>query len=644
MKTILVILGLAATACAQRYQTVTISPTATPARYYTLGAAAPELDFTHWAAAVNFNGATATNGNLVFNPGNVAGNASVVVNAARADQPALYLKSVAGTTTAPIFSLRDSSNVSHFYVMQSGDAACANCVNTETVRPISGSTFKLGDSTHQWSEVWGILGQYEVLVSGFKASGGLTAVSDARLTSNGNLAVHDGTGPWTSTSAFSDNAMYLWHTTAGRGYIMSHDNGSGAEMQIGNEDSTATPTNFLRMRGAAGSSLVAPLKFAISTPYLQMVGDLFPDAANTRKLGDTGLEWNEAHFKDVTVTGTCTGCGTTFPIVFPSGTAAPQLDATGLGAALNVNGSSSTNGNIVLNPGNVSGNASVVANATRTDQPALYLKSASGTTTAPVLSLRDSSNVAKVWVMQAGDATCPNCINTQKIIPTAHATYDIGEASNRYSTIYGGSGNFSSILVLGSANLTPSGTRVDFNGGATFGGAISNGSGAFAINSSGFPTSVSGVVPDATTLGVPVIQGTASGSALSASTTAHLRPGGSTAPAGVYEVSIVVGCSTTDGSHTADLTVGVTYNSAIDGVGNTTATLTGIDTSAGGNTFVTDRLSCGFLSNPSAYPRMVLPVFTVYSNGGNDIDAVFVPTGTWSTARFSYIAYLKRIA
>jgi hypothetical protein len=480
------------------------------------GTASPQLDATGLGAAINFNGSSTSNGNIVLNPGNVAGNASVVVNAARGDQPALYLKSASGTTTAPVFSLRDSSNVARVYVMQSGDASCPNCLNTAAILPTSHALFDLGTVSKQWLTVYGITGHFtEVLLGSTSLTtgpGGVTVTGDLRPDTPGARKLGAVGYEWDEAHVAN---LTVTGTCTGCG-----GGGGGVTSLAGTTDqvivsaSTGSITLSTPQSIGTGSSVAfhsINLDAASGSAY-QMGGTTVIDASRN------------ANFVNLTVSGACTGCGgggggVSFPIVFPSGTASPQLDATGLGAAINFNGSSTSNGNIVLNPGNVAGNASVVVNAARGDQPALYLKSASGTTTAPVFSLRDSSNVARVYVMQSGDASCPNCLNTEMIQPTADNSFDSGTSSLQWRSLYlatalkmGGTTVIDASRNASFVNLTVSGTCTGCGGGG--GGAVTSVSGS-GSGISVSPTTGAVVVSNT---GVTSLSGTSNQIIVSAST------------------------------------------------------------------------------------------------------------------------------
>jgi hypothetical protein len=325
-------------------------------------------------------------------------------------------------------------------------------------------------------------------------------------------------GAGTAPSAGSNAGTYIGYA-GGSNWITSHDGGAGAQLRIGTENSSSTATSYIWLLGSGGILLNSA--GGILQSATDVDGLLEPHVNNAYNFGASAKRWATAYVTNLDVSGTCTGCGggVSFPIVFPSGTASPQLDATGLGAAINFNGSSTSNGNIVLNPGNVAGNASVVVNAARGDQPALYLKSASGTTTAPVFSLRDSSNVARVYVMQSGDASCPNCLNTEMIQPTADNSFDSGTSSLQWRSLYlatalkmGGTTVIDASRNASFVNLTVSGTCTGCGGGG--GGAVTSVSGS-GSGISVSPTTGAVVVSNT---GVTSLSGTSNQIIVSAST------------------------------------------------------------------------------------------------------------------------------
>lgn len=235
---------------------------------------------------------------------------------------------------------------------------------------------------------------------------------------------------------------------------------------------------------------------------------LYPHADNTYNLGDATHRYN-ARFNNVTIDGTCTGCsgGVSWPLVVPGGTAAPQFDATGLGAALNINGSSTTNGNIVMNPGGAtSGSGSLVVNQGRVDQPALYLVEHSGTTTAPTFTKRDSGNVARFWILGHTDAGCPDCvISTGAKLYVGTSTDDSsGGAIQTPGFVSAVTGYYSAGTASNTLNIPAGGgTALNFTGGTSSAGGTAffgqNNSGANAtIYAKNFNASGPGIQDDST--------------------------------------------------------------------------------------------------------------------------------------------------
>lgn len=118
----------------------------------------------------------------------------------------------------------------------------------------------------------------------------------------------------------------------------------------------------------------------------------------------------------------------------------PQIDATSLGAAFQINGSNSTNGNIALNAGNVASTASVVASTARRDAPALIAKDGTNGTVVNgtgVFQVQDSSGSVHFQIQNHGDAEPDAAIFGGKALPGTNSTLDIGKASTaRWHDLY----------------------------------------------------------------------------------------------------------------------------------------------------------------------------------------------------------------
>jgi hypothetical protein len=93
--------------------------------------------------------------------------------------PGLYITNPAGTTTGNAFEIQDSGGTPVFKIIGSGDTGAPNTVGTWDIAPIGTSGVrKLGNSTHLWSEVWGVNGW-------FSGNGGFG--TSTPTTSNGSV-------------------------------------------------------------------------------------------------------------------------------------------------------------------------------------------------------------------------------------------------------------------------------------------------------------------------------------------------------------------------------------------------------------------------------------------------------------------------
>lgn len=133
----------------------------------------------------------------------------------------------------------------------------------------------------------------------------------------------------------------------------------------------------------------------------------------------------------------------------------PHIDGTALGAALQINGSTSINGEIILNPGAVAGNSSVIINAGRLDGPTLIVRDASGTTTSNGLELRTAANVIYFKVIGGSDAAAPGVVVAGGYFGTTAGGNDLGSTGNHFRKLWVNDIDFSTaILKSGTQVLT----------------------------------------------------------------------------------------------------------------------------------------------------------------------------------------------
>lgn len=365
--------------------------------------------------------------------------------------PGLLIQNPAGTTTGDAFRINNSSGTRVFGIIGSGDAGAPNTVATWDIAPIGTSgTRANGNSTHRWSKVWAV----DIDFSGTLTGGSLPACSLC-LTGQGTAAFNTvsamsavlsdynnvglqiresgylGAGGGTATSnaprigfhwagvtaaqlgVDSVGVLTVWNNP-GTGY--THLRASNVYAGGGADDSTGAvlqANGFVSATAGYYSASVSPNALNIPAGGMLALNGTFGSVANYLVLGGS----------------------------------APQIDASGLGGVLTVRGSSTTNGNILLAAGNVSGSSSVVIQATRADQPGLRLESASGTTTGTILALRNNVGAAKVWFMQSGDATCPDCFFSVGHFPTATNMYDLGSLSARWRKVVGTDADFSGTIT-----------------------------------------------------------------------------------------------------------------------------------------------------------------------------------------------------
>ncbi len=126
----------------------------------------------------------------------------------------------------------------------------------------------------------------------------------------------------------------------------------------------------------------------------------------------------------------------------------PTISSAFSGAPIQIFGSNTTNGNILITPGPATGgNNSVRIFAAVNSQPALKIINFAGSTTSTSFEI-DSNNQtsAQFWVESDGNPTsgnnCPSCVHTASIIPTADALYTLGQPTKRFNFYYGANANF----------------------------------------------------------------------------------------------------------------------------------------------------------------------------------------------------------
>ncbi len=139
----------------------------------------------------------------------------------------------------------------------------------------------------------------------------------------------------------------------------------------------------------------------------------------------------------------------------------PAIVATGSGP-FSLTGSTVTNGNILLTPGNVAGNSSVIVLGTRTDRPSFLITNPFGTTTSNALEIDNNGGTAVFKVIGSGDTGCPNCVVSYNHFPhDTSATDSLGDSAHRWGKLWvkdiDMSGTFSGAIWLPLGGGTMSG-------------------------------------------------------------------------------------------------------------------------------------------------------------------------------------------
>jgi hypothetical protein len=112
----------------------------------------PNGSFIFDGPPLTIQGDTATNGNILLQPGNVAGNSSVIIENPRLDVPGLIIVDASGTTTSDAADFRTNGGTTYWKVIAGTDAGCPGCEVTRSQFPFADATYTLGDSGHSWLE------------------------------------------------------------------------------------------------------------------------------------------------------------------------------------------------------------------------------------------------------------------------------------------------------------------------------------------------------------------------------------------------------------------------------------------------------------------------------------------------------------
>jgi hypothetical protein len=362
------------------------------------------------AGPLRIPGLGATNGNIYLTPGNVSGSASVFIDAPRLDAPGLIVRDASGTTTGNALELRKADNSVYFRVVGGTDATAPGMVEAIT----SGSVDPRGLVSTEYNS-----SNFAATFQCRKAGG--TPGSPAIVANNHTLCSYlvsawDGSA-WVypaymavraAVSGSDIGAQWRWAArTPGAGLnellTLDHsgqlrlgntaDNSTGAIFQATGDISAGTGSSHTIIRGASGTSL--------------FYSHVAPQISFSFDAGSSSAWWNNAYAKTYRMTAQNGGA---------------------------IEGEGSVNGNIPLNPGNVSGNASVFISAPRLDQPGLIVRDASGTTTANSLEVRKNDDTVMLSVRGSTDASCPACLFASGRIIAGLASTDVSTGNGAIVT------------------------------------------------------------------------------------------------------------------------------------------------------------------------------------------------------------------
>ncbi len=476
----------------------------------------------------DFIGAASGNGNIRIFPGNVAGNASLFIQAARGDQTGVQIKNVicsggsngcsAGVTTSDALDVLDASGAAVFKIIGSADGGAPNTVGTWDIAPLGATETKsLGNSTHRWLKLWvkdfditGTGNAPWVLKSGDTMSGNLLANAP------GTLALGSKPTPWGSVYAManvSSRKLEVYGSTATDltssffSIQMPFEDLVAKQMAF-YDDSAPTPIAFLKLWRLNGG---------VSDKRGEFDGDWNPALDNTYNLGSSGgaASWKDIYWKGILKQGsttrvdgsgnaifqsvTCTGspCGGAGVIngyfvqnntaVTPTPTATgvqmsfdpssnvgsvkvydntntlaplelatsilrligtPVISAVGAASPpLTLNGAVAGNGNILINPGNISPNSSLIVQTARGDLPGMVVKNVvcslstngctAGVTTSDALEIQDAGGGVVFRVIGSADAMSANTVATYDVAPIGVTeTKSLGNPAHRWLKIW----------------------------------------------------------------------------------------------------------------------------------------------------------------------------------------------------------------
>lgn len=430
---------------------------------------------------LKLNGATSTNGNILIQPGNVAGNASAYIISPRVDQPGLIVQDANGTTTSDGLELRTFGGSIYFKVIGGTDSGAPGTVVTKDVVPFTNNTQKLGNSSHLYSELWvqdihcsgvcpgvapfidttpivyasgdptkQVAIKANLLTSGahrnwsFQDFDATFAAIDhtetftAAQTFAANILTTSGINIGTAANPFADN--YLKNVFTESIKLASPGTSYGTSWTLATSSTTMTITD---------NSPAAFLVFNVNVTGAHtskagfITGDWWPSADQTYDLGSS-----------ITTGGGSRGWRQAFIGTVNTNT------INSLSSVLTVNGAASSNGNILLQPGNVAGSASVFVQSPRLDWPGLIVRDPSGTTTGNSFELRTNSGTIYFKVIAGTDSGAPGQVGARGFFCIVSGSCDLGFSTNRFSTGYFSSINASSVITA--------------NGGITFGAGTSS--------------------------------------------------------------------------------------------------------------------------------------------------------------------------
>jgi hypothetical protein len=285
----------------------------------------PTITAAGSGAPMQLIGATAGNGNILLQPGAVAGNSSVRISQTTNGQAALILTGFAGATAATMLELRDSGGTARWWVEAPGNSTTSvtgpNWMHTASIMPAVDATYSLGGESGIGSPLRYLFVKAYTIQAGVvptdvptgaqfqSVANGMSAISMDAFGATGSAIPsfigRQAGGSNTFPSATLSGAVLF--SLTGRGYNGGFTAAGSAAISFLSTDNFSSGgqgADIYMQTTPAGLTAASRATRAIFTST-----GMNPASDNTGSLGTFSSRWNAANIFNLTVTGTCTGCG-----------------------------------------------------------------------------------------------------------------------------------------------------------------------------------------------------------------------------------------------------------------------------------------------------------------------------------------------